>query len=227
MALAYNNPKAEKSILFIHGTPGSREAFSYYINNKKLRAKASMVSVDRIGFGKIHSKAETSFEAHNVSILKTVKSIFKSEKVICVGHSYGATLCLDLIARFPEKFEQAVLIAGGFNPNRKILKWYNYLAASWPMRLLLPTSFINSNKEMYGLKKELLTLEKRFDKIKASVLIIHGFRDKIVPHEDSIWLLKKLKENDVVASLKTYDSDGHFILWKKQEEITNDLLELL
>jgi pimeloyl-ACP methyl ester carboxylesterase len=227
IALAYKNPKVEKSILFIHGTPGSREAFSYYINDKSLRKKASMISVDRIGFGKIHTKAETSFEGHNISIFKTATNIFGNKKIICVGHSYGATLCLDLIARYPEHFEKAILIAGGANPHRKILRWYNYIAASWPVRALLSKSLMNSNKEMYGLKKELLKLEQKFKKIQASVVIIHGYKDKIVPYKDSTWLLKKLKENNVSASLKTYKSDGHFIIWKQEEKIKDDILKEL
>jgi len=226
-ALAYKNLNVEKSILFIHGTPGSREAFSYYINNKDLRKKANMISVDRIGFGKFHTKAETRLQMHSISILKTATNILGKKKIICVGHSYGATICLDLIARFPQRFEKAVLIAGGFNPNRKILRWYNYIASAWPFRSVLSRFLMNSNKEMFGLKKELVKLEKRFDQITVPVLIIHGSKDRIVPFKDSTWLLKKLEAVGVQASLKIYKSDGHFIIWKQQEEISRDLLNLL
>lgn len=226
-AIAFKNPKVDKKILFIHGTPGSREAFSYYINDKDLREKASMLSVDRIGFGKFHNQAETRLEMHSLSILKTAIYIMGENKIICVGHSYGATICLDLITRHPERFEKAVLIAGGFNPNRKILRWYNHVASSWPLRSLLPKSLINSNKEMIDLKKQLQGLEKKIKLVKTPTLIVHGLKDRIVPHADSVWLHKKLKTSGVEVSLKTYDSAGHFIIWKQQEKIKADLLNLL
>jgi len=80
---------------------------------------------------------------------------------------------------------------------------------------------------MYGLKKELLKLEKQFNNIKVPVFLIHGKKDKIVPYEDSLWLLEKLRSISVEAHLKTYESAGHFIIWKQHEAVVQDLLEQL
>jgi len=226
-ALAFKNLSAGQSIVFVHGTPGSSEAFSYYINDKQLRSKSSMISVDRIGFGKDKAPAEQKLAVHSQAVFHTAQNVLGRKKLICVGHSYGATLCLDMIARYAEHFEHAVLIAGAFNPNRKILRWYNHLAAAWPLRSLLSKFLMNSNKEMFGLKKELRVLESKFDKIVTPVTIVHGKKDRIVPYDDAVWLFEKLKEKNKAVNLSTYKKAGHFILWKQQEQIKKELLQLL
>jgi len=120
-AIAFKNPNVEKNIVFVHGTPGSADAFSDFVNSPDLRSKASLMSVDRLGFGKSSNKAETSLDAHTQSILKTLDSSpSHAQKTLCVGHSYGATLCLALAAKFPERFSKVILIAGPFNSNRLV-----------------------------------------------------------------------------------------------------------
>ncbi|MFK7900144.1 MAG: alpha/beta fold hydrolase [Cyclobacteriaceae bacterium] len=48
-------------ILFLHGAPGSSNAFDTYLQDSVLLSKATLVSVDRLGYGySNYGKAETS-----------------------------------------------------------------------------------------------------------------------------------------------------------------------
>ena len=214
----------KKNLLFIHGTPGDGEAFQAYLDHPKLKREFNMVSVDRLGFGRSQKKAELSFDKQNEAILKVVKKEFKDQKVTCVGHSYGGPLCLKLSIDHPEIFNNTVLVAGVFNPYRKILRWYNRAASIGLVSWFLSKGLRNSNKEMYGLKKELIRMEEDLSRLKTSTLLIHGTEDKIVPFGDSEWLSLRLPENKF-KFLKLKDA-GHFVLWKQSDMIVDEVIKV-
>jgi pimeloyl-ACP methyl ester carboxylesterase len=225
--IEYQNPVLEFGILFVHGTPGSKSGFERYVEDEDLRKVASMISVDRLGFGKTKSEAVTTFKEHSESIYNTIYPTFKNKKVVCVGHSYGSPLCLDLMARYPDLFAKSVVIAGAFNPNRRILRWYNSVAKTWPISAVLSRAFSNSNKEMYGLKAELDILSEKLPQIKKPVLVLHGEKDRIVPFADSEWLYERIKSNNIQNDFNRFERDGHFIIWKNQERVKKDIINFL
>ena len=223
----YQNPVLEQNIVFVHGTPGSSSAFKTYLEDPDMRKVASMISIDRLGFGKSSKEAVSSFEEHSLAIYETVSQVFKNKKVTCVGHSYGSPLCLDLMARYPDVFTKSVLIAGAFNHERKILRWYNKAARLWPVSAVLSRAFSNSNKEMYKLKEELRALSLKLPQIKNPVLILHGVKDRIVPFADSEWLYEKIKKNNILNDFNRYENDGHFIIWKNHESVKKEILNFI
>jgi len=225
--IEYQNPVLEYGTLFVHGTPGSRSGFERYIEDEDLRKVSSMVSVDRLGFGKTKSSAVTTFKEHSEAIYSTVHPIFKNKKVICVGHSYGGPLCLDLMARYPDLFVKSVVIAGAFNPNRRILRWYNSVAKMWPISAVLSRAFSNSNKEMYGLKAELKSLSEKLPQIKKPILILHGEKDRIVPFADSEWLYEQVKSNNLQNDFNRFQTEGHFIIWKSHDRVKQEIINFL
>ncbi len=218
----FKNGTNDKNLVFVHGTPGNGEGFKEYLQEKTLRSKYNMVSVDRLGFGKSQKKVELSFDVQNAAIDDVVQKEFANKKVTCVGHSYGGPLCLKLLIDKPEIYEKALVIAGVFNPYRKIVRWYNNLASLWLVKWILPRDLSNSNKEMYNLKRELKKLEQDFSKLKGRVKIIHGVEDKIVPVGDGDWLYDKLKGKDV-ERLRVKKA-GHFIIWKDFDLIKEELI---
>lgn len=212
----------QKNLLFLHGTPGDHEVFEGYLEHSKLKENFNMISVDRLGFGKSQKKAELSFEKQNKAILKVIEAEFKNQRVTCVGHSYGGPLCLKLSIDHPEIFHKTVLVAGVFNPYRKILKWYNRMASIGVISWFLSKGLRNSNKEMYGLKKELIKLKESLPGLKSSTLLIHGRKDKIVPFEDSKWLSEVIPK-DKFEFIKLKDA-GHFVLWKQSNMIADEII---
>lgn len=213
--------KAKPSVLFIHGTPGSAKAFKSYYEDEDFKSLYHMVSVDRIGFGDSSTKPETSLVKHADSVLKLIDKNWPEKTFSCVGHSYGVPICLYLFIKSPEKFNGGVMIAGVSNPNRKILRWYNYWANTWFVKLFLSRSFENSNEEMKALKVELYKLEPLLEKIDKKVLIIHGQKDKIVPFSDSHHLKSKMVNADI--KLLSPEDMGHLFIWTKKDYLKNEL----
>jgi len=213
------------SILFVHGTPGSLQAYEGYYNDPALQEKYHLVSIDRIGFGKSSKKSEGSLSVHAKSIISLLNEKWPQKKFNCMGHSYGVPVCLKMFILEPERFNAGLFFAGAVNPNRKILRWYNYLASTWVVKLFLSRGFENSNDEMKSLKKELFILEKDLDKIDKSILIIHGKKDSIVPFEDSEYLEKML----INAKLTIFSPEtmGHLFLWKQQEYLKEKINSFL
>lgn len=206
-------------ILFIHGTPGDRRAFKEYLEDPEIAQKYNMVSIDRLGFGESFSKESiVLFKEHSRTILNFLNNEFPKIKFSCVAHSYGSPLCLDLMARSPQKFKDAILISGAYNHTRKIIKWYNRFASYPLIKRILPIGLRKSNDEMYALKDELIKLEKILPKVKSKVHLIHGVKDKIVPVDDSTWLHEKLSQ-DQQGKLIISPKDNHFIIWKNKDLI--------
>lgn len=210
------------SILFIHGTPGSAKGFQTYYEDENLQKTYHMVSVDRLGFGESSKKSEDSLSIHAESIIGLMESKWPEKKFTCLGHSYGVPVCLEMFSLRPELFNAGVMLAGAVNPNRKILRWYNYWANTWFIKLFLSRGFENSNDEMKGLREELYKLEKKLSQIEKKILIIHGQKDKIVPFEDSQYL----KDQLVKAELKvlTPEKMGHMFLWNQRDYVKSELV---
>ncbi len=220
-----NHKKGRPNLLFVHGTPGSLLAYKNYLKDPDLDKRYNMISFDRLGFGSSFSKTPvTTFKEHSESIFKFLDINFPNKKFSCVGHSYGGPLCLDLMSRRPNTFNDAVLIAGAFNHERKILRWYNRVGRNTFINKILPISFRNSNAEMFALKNELLSLSQRLSKIQSKVHLLHGKADKIVPYKDSEWLYDKLSQSQK-GKLEILNKNGHLMLWKNLEKMKSFILE--
>ena len=209
------------SILFIHGTPGNAKAFKTYYEDEEFKTLYHMISVDRLGFGDSTKEAETSLVKHADSVLDVLKNKWPDKNFTCIGHSYGTPICLYLFIKNPDRFNGGVMIAGVSDPSRKILRWYNYWANTWFIKLFLSKGFENSNVEMKALKRELYKLEPLLKKIDKKVLVIHGQKDKIVPFSDS----RHLKNNMINADLKVLSPEnmGHLLIWSKKEYLKSEL----
>lgn len=214
-------------LLFVHGTPGDWKAFQDYIADPKLQERFNMVAIDRLGFGSSFArKPVTTFKEHSRAILTFLEDVFPNVRFSCVGHSYGGPLCLNLMHWQPSTFQDSLLVAGVYNPHRKILRWYNTVAKWRLVKPLLPLALKNSNKEMDALKGELYDLEKKIPQITQKVNLIHGEKDKIVPVGDSDWLSKQLNPRSMGEYVRPKE-EGHFVLWKQMDFIKQKIIEHL
>ena len=114
-------------------------------------------------------------------------------------------------------------MAGVSDPHRKILRWYNYMADRFLVRLFLSRGFKNSNKEMKSLRLQLKDLESHLNEIEKDILILHGKKDEIVPFTDSKYLIKNLTESRVEAFFP--EKMGHLFIWKKTSYVKNRVLK--
>ncbi len=213
------------TIFFIHGSPGSWEAFSEYMKDSMLLKKFRMVSLDRPGFGYSdygqpqHLDVQSAWISPVFSILNNHKAMFLA------GHSLGGPMVIKLAADNPKVFSGIVVISGSIDPKQeKPERWRPWLFKT-PLNYFVPGAMRPSNEELWYLKKDLVALENDFSRITCPVYFIHGAMDTWVPPAN-IEYGKKLLINSPDIQVTLIPGANHFIPWSKFTEIRAVLLKL-
>ena len=225
----------KSTVIFLHGTPGSAEFFSSYINHTSLQEKAHLIAVDRPGWGHstINEGVELNYTLYEQSqflgdwICQLAQNS-ASGKVILVGHSYGATLAPILAMDYPQCVSAMVLLAGAADPDLAQPRWYNRLTRTRVFGSLIKLTakqLYQSNKEMLPIQTGLEKIRSRWREIKQDVVVVHGGKDKLVHPKH----LDFIKQEFINAKVKTiYKPDqGHFILFEDLDMVVAEIIELL
>ncbi|WP_290847792.1 alpha/beta hydrolase [Flavobacterium sp.] len=222
--IATGNPKSP-TLFFVHGSPGSWNAYRRYLTDTLLLRKFRMIAVDRPGYGfSDFGKAESL--AENARLLsEVVKKTRNGQQLILVGHSIGGPIVVQMTADHPELVDKMVVLAGSVDPNEEAPEKWRKIIKLPPLRYLIPGAFRTSNDEVWLFKHELLLLEPRIQSISADVLVIHGTEDPLVPFGNSEFLRKKLT-NANSFRLVPIAGANHFIPWEHYELIRQELLRL-
>lgn len=222
MRVAETGNPAAPTVLFIHGSPGSWEAWAGFLNDPTLSGAFRMLSVDRPGFGGSgKGKAELSLTKQAEDIALALEN---TQDAIVVGHSYGAPVAVKLATLFPEKVKGLILVAGSVDPELEENKWYQYVARWWPLRYAVPAALEVCNEEIMALKNELLILDTEYEKFTAPVWVIQGDKDDLVQKENVDYLKKKLGTKIVHVDL--IENLNHFIPWKRPDLIRNAIRKI-
>lgn len=211
-------------LIFIHGSPGSKEGYQAYLNDDWLKKNAELISVDRIGYGQSPHKLNSDIESQAQSIAPLLA---KDKVNILVGHSLGGPIALNLAILFPKQVQGMVLVAPAFDPKLEEPKWYNELADTWLVGAFLSDDWRRSNGEMLPLANELNKLNnkdwKRLNDIE--VTLIHGNDDTISDPNNSIFAFSRLTGQG--KKLVEVKGAGHFILWKNPQRIIDEIKPMI
>ena len=213
------------TIVFVHGSPGSWNAFAEYMKDKDLLGKYRMIAVDRPGFGYSDFGKAEPLQDQSALISPLFNEWKNGKPFFLVGHSLGGPLIIQLYADNPGIIEGLVLLAASVDPaEEKKEGWRNILDGAL-LRYLLPGAFRPSNKELIYFKKDVIALQDKFDAITCKVYIVHGTKDTFVPPGNAEYAAKKLVN---AASIETTMIPGanHFIPWEHYDIIKNVLLKL-
>jgi len=225
--LAFSGAKTGKSVVFVHGSPGSWGAFIDYLKMETLRSKARLVSVDRPGFGKSDPrKAVPSLAEQGRRLKVALEQIGITENAILVGHSLGGPVIARMATDYPELVSGLVLVAPSLDPDLEKRKWFNY-AAKFPLtKWMLPRDWANSNDEIFPHKRELLALAPRLSTVSASTIVIQGMDDDLVPHGNADYA-KRMMTGVEKMEVRKIDGLNHFVPWNRPDLIVSATLELL
>jgi pimeloyl-ACP methyl ester carboxylesterase len=201
------------TLFFVHGSPGSWDAFSVYMKDKDLLAKYRMVSIDRPGFGYSQFGDAKNMQAQSEIISPLLTYIDNKKPIYIVGHSLGGPLAIKLAADNPNTFAGIVLLAASVSAADEAPEKWRGLFAKSSMEYLLPGAFRPSNKELWAFKKDVVLLSKQFDAITCPVWIVHGDKDKFVPVANAAYA-KKMLVNAKVVETKILKGAPHFIPWE-------------
>jgi pimeloyl-ACP methyl ester carboxylesterase len=213
------------TLVFIHGTPGSWDAFSGYMQDKQLMQHYRMVSIDRPGFGYSDFGKALHLSDQSVLLNETVRTLQNGQPFYLVGHSLGGPMIILMAAEKPAYYNGLVMISGSVDALLEKPERWRPILFKTPLNFLVPGAFRPSNEELWYLKKDLVDLQKKFTEIRKPVYFIHGSKDTWVPPAN-VSYAKKLLVNAPLVDVLMIPDGNHFIPWTKYDEIKNVLLNL-
>lgn len=224
---AVSGRDAKKPLLvFVHGSPGSWMNYMKYMWDTLLTNKYNIICIDRPGFGYSEFGNTKNIFTQADYILQLLHHENSGTPIVVVGHSMGGPVISAMAQQEPQFIHTIVLLAASIDLKQEHKETWRKIMCPSPLRYLLPGAFRPSNDELLQLKKDLVILDKNFDKIKCHVLFIHARGDNMVPFENVAFAKANITHAASQDSLIFCKKDGHFIPWKRKQEITNKLLEL-
>ena len=213
------------TLIFVHGTPGSWDAFAAYLRNKELLQHYRIISIDRPGFGYSDFGHAMNLTAQTNIIIAWMDSVNNHKPFIIIGHSMGGPLIVKLAAARPSYTKALVILAGSMDPAaEKPEKWRPVLFKT-PLNYLVPGALRPSNEELWYLKKDLVAMKPDYEKITCPVYILHGTKDILVPYSNVAYTQRMLTKTDSVF-VTTFEKENHFIVWTKEKEIVELLMKM-
>ena len=212
--------------IFAHGTPGALSNSMAYLLDSILLEKGIVVAYDRPGFGlSILKNGVISLDAQ-VAGLKVLMSEFSGHDIYLIGHSYGAPLILQAAMDYPEDVAGLVWLGGIVQEAWKAHAWWRRTLNYPPIKWLIPSSMIVSNKEIIRLEDDLLEIENRWDEVTCPVVMIQGSEDWLATpsnttYADSMLVSSRFKESVIVPDA------SHFFYFSKPSYIVGALEKML
>jgi pimeloyl-ACP methyl ester carboxylesterase len=213
------------TLFFVHGTPGSWDAFAGYLKDRDLLKHFRMVSIDRPGFGYSDYGIPEHMDRQSQLISPLFKILNNHKPMFIAGHSMGGPMIVKLVADNPATFSGMVIISGSIDPaEEKPEKWRPVLFKT-PLNYFVPGAMRPSNEELWFLKTDLVDLRTDFSKITCPVFFIHGLSDTWVPPGNVAYGTKLLINSPHIEQLMIPGAN-HFIPWTKFNDIKGVLLKL-
>ena len=212
----------ETAVLFIHGTPGSGNAFYDYLTDSTLLSQATLITYDRPGYGySSYGQAMTSIRDQVAAILPTIANY---KKVYVVGHSYGGPIAAYLAIK-ATNVQGVVLIAPAIYPHREKFHGIAKLGATWPGQLLSSKAIQVASLEKITHQEALEEIEKEWSNLTCPITHIHSSDDKIVPFENTEYTQKMFTQTKV--NFVKLHSGNHFLPWNHYDLVKENILKLM
>lgn len=213
------------TLFFVHGSPGSWNAFEKYMRDIDLLKKFRMISIDRPGFGYSQFGDAKNLDDQSALISPLVKSFQNGKAIFAIGHSLGGPMIIKLQMDNQNIFDGLVLLAASVDPEEEMPERWRFMLKNSFLQYLLPGAFRPGNNELVYLKKDLWKTDKEWDRINCPVWIIHGDKDGFVPVSNADYAKKKLV-NAKSVEVKILNGARHFIPWEQYQEIKDVLMKL-
>ncbi len=211
-------------VLFIHGAPGSLDAFFDFLTNRRLVSSYRLFSVDRPGYGlSDFGNPMTSLTRQAAVLAPLLQTAAEDGPVLLVGHSYGATIAVRLAMDYSDLVEGLVLVAGAVDPFVEPFFWFNQ-PAEWPIvKWAVPAVWQVANAEKLSHVEELEKMLPLWRELTVPIHVFHGTRDEIVPVENAYFVAGMAGGP---TELTIYEGAAHFILWENRDEIVQAIVAM-
>ncbi|UOY06681.1 alpha/beta hydrolase [Muricauda sp. SCSIO 64092] len=216
----------KQTLVFVHGSPGSWDAWKSYLSDTVLLKHFRMIAPDRPGFGFSNFRKSSNLDEQALLLNALVSQLKNGEVTTLVGHSYGGPLIVKMALQNPSLFHNLYILAGAVDPEaEKPEKWRKPL--TWvPLKYLVPGALKPSNDEIWMLKKDLWNMKPGLAALYQNTVIIHGTKDKLVPYSNVDFMQKEFVNVSNLEVIRIED-ENHFIVWNREGLIKEKLLDLV
>jgi pimeloyl-ACP methyl ester carboxylesterase len=213
-------------VVFVHGSPGSWDAFIGFMDDADLLARARLVSVDRPGFGRSGRHRPEPSLIHQAGMLEPILEADTSGRpAILIGHSMGGPIIARAAMDFPERVGGLIMVAPSIDPELEKIRWFQYPADWAVFSWFVPPSLVTSNREVMPLKGELEDMLPLWREITRPVTVIQGEKDRLVPAGNADFAVAQLV-NAPVESVRLPNMN-HFVPWTHPDLIKKAILRHL
>ena len=213
------------TLVFIHGSPGSWDAFKEYLKDSLLLKKYRMIAIDRPGFGYSNFGQAEDLQTQSKRINAFLKTKDNKQPIILIGHSMGGPVITEMATLAPDKYKTLVIIAGSIDPDAEKPENWRKIIKTKPIRFLIPGAMRPANDELWLLKEDLKDLKPLLKNIKSEILIIHGTKDQLVPYSNVAFIQKEFVNAKSMDLISIRDAN-HFIPWTHFETIRDVLMNI-
>ena len=225
MHYKYLEMKKEGSLIFIHGTPGSWDAFISYFVDSTLIANANVLSPDRPGFGKSSYGRPIRSLEEQARLLKPMLEAVPAPRVL-IGHSLGGPIIARMAMDYPELVDGLVMLAPALDPALEPDEDWFRVPMRWPViGAIAPKIFRISNEELIFLEEELTLMLPLWESIHQPSIVIQGGKDKLV-HPGNAAFADSMLVN-APKDIVFLDEQNHFLPWNESLLIKTKILEML
>ena len=213
------------TIVFIHGSPGSWNAFENYLEDSDLLRNYRLISIDRPGFGYSDFGKVLHLNEQSELITRFLSTINNGKPLYLVGHSLGGPMAVKLAAENQKLINAIVILAGSLDPAQEGSEWWRKILDKTPLYYFVPGAFRPSNRELLYFKDDVHGLADNFAKVTCRVYLVHGDADKWVPPGNVAYATKKLI-NARAVEVHILEGANHFIPWTRYNAIKTLLMQL-
>jgi len=213
-------------VFFVHGAPGSADAFVDFLKDSTLAKHTHMISVDRPGHGySDFGQAMVSIEGQAAALKFLLEKNEANQKPILVGHSFGGPIVARMAMDYPDLVGALILAAPAVDPANEKIWWVSY-PANWKLfRWMVPRSWRETNDEKLAHIEELKKMQSLWKKVSVPTTIIHGEKDKLVPVTNAYFAQKQLANASVTMVIEP--KMDHLIPWNRPDLMKKAILGYL
>lgn len=216
--------KNAQTLVFVHGSPGSWDAYKAYLTDSIFLRDFRIIVPDRPGFGKSNFRRSMALRPQAVLLNQLLRQLDNGKPYTLIGHSYGGPLIVQMALEHPELYKNLVVLAGALDPAaEKPEKWRKPF--TWiPLKYLVPGALKPSNDELWMLKKDLKVMQPLLGELTHRTLIIHGKEDKLVPYQNVPFMEKHFSNVDSLKVI-SIEKENHFIVWSQEKLVKESILK--
>lgn len=214
------------AVIFVHGSPGSMDAYTIFLLDPHLQAHASLYTYDRLDYGNsTRGNSDLSLIPQSNQLYALVKHIGARQNIF-VGHSLGCSIIARFAMDYPELTQGLVMVAAPIDPALEPSSWWRPILEFPMISIAMPHAFRISNRELKPLKTDLEACLPLWERVRCPVTFIHGDIDKLVPVENVAFGKKMLQNSEQVREI-ILEKHGHFILWTHEQLIVDEIVEMI